>query len=215
MPSVDAQLADAATLAKPLPKVYPQFNEDGTPKLHADGSRVYGPEKAKKVKPAKEKKVKLYAQLNEDGTPQLDDEGKPVMGETKPVKPKKEKVVKEPEYARGEDGEFLLDEEGNKIPVRAARTPRLGPDGKPLPRSINNYGENHVLKLTDLGLKTQYRADSKRGQIFASIRDGMTVKEFYEANGGKSVSHTFLVWYVNEAKVVEVEPPADQVGTVE
>jgi hypothetical protein len=151
-------------------KSYPQFNEDGTPVLDADGKEVWGPEKSAHKK-AKAPRVR------------------------------KPKVI---EYQLDEAGNQVLDEEGNPIPVKKVRAPRLDADGNPIPRQSNVYLDSQVIRLSITNIPN-YRAGTKRGDIFASIKDGMTVGEFYEKNGGKSVSHTFLVWYVNEAKVVDVE----------
>ena len=159
------------------------------------------------TKKVREKRVraKSYAQYNEDGTRMID----PVSGAgiwgpepcpNKPVKqPKAPKVV---EYQKDEDGNDILDEEGNPIPVKKVRAPRLDADGNPIPRRSNVFMDSQVITLTDK--VPSYRAGTKRGDIFASIKDGMTVGEFYEANGGKTVAHTFLVWYCNEAQVVEI-----------
>jgi hypothetical protein len=164
------------------------------------------PKGGKKSRAKTEAVPKSYPQFNEDGTPQLDGEGKQVWGPEKSThKAKKAKKVKEIEYQKGEDGEFLLDEKGDKIPVpKKARAPKLDADGNPIPRQVNVFLGTQVITLTDQALKVSYRPDSKRGTIFASIKDGMTVDEFYAANQGKAVSHTFLVWYLNEAKVIDI-----------
>lgn len=89
---------------------------------------------------------------------------------------------------------------------RKPRPPKLDADGNPLPKRARTvFLDSQTLRLTEKGINTTYRAESKRGQIFASIKDGMTVGEFYEANGGKKVASTFLIWFVAEAGVVEVE----------
>jgi len=158
--------------------------------------------KERKPRTTAPKEPKLYPQWNEDGSPLLDEEGLQVQGETKMKRPKPAKVV---EYVKDEDGNNVLDEAGQPIPVKKVRAPRLDAEGNPIPRVTNVFLGSQTLRLTDAGLKTTYQAESKRGKIFASIKDGMTVDQFYEANGGKAVAHTFLVWYVTKAGVVEVE----------
>lgn len=157
--------------------------------------------KERKPRATAPKEPKLYPQWNEDGTPLLNEEGLQVQGETKMKKPK---LVKPVEYQLDEEGNQVLDEEGNPIPVKKARVPRVDAEGNPIPRVVNTFLGSQTLQITEAGTQTNYREDSKRGQIFASITPGMTVDEFYAANGGKAVSHTFLVWYVTKAGVVEV-----------
>jgi hypothetical protein len=150
---------------------------------------------------------KQFPQFNEDGTPQLDDQGQQVWGAEKSAF-KKGKTPKAPKvvvYELNEDGTQKLDEAGNPIPVKKVRAPKLDADGNPIARNSNVYLDSQVLQITEAGTKVSYQPESKRGKIFASIKDGMTVKEFYDLNGGKKVAHTFLVWYANEAKVVEVK----------
>lgn len=159
--------------------------------------------------PTKRVRPKKYKQYNEDSTPQVNaDSGAHVWGlevcPNTPIKaPREPKVPKPIEYQLDEEGNQVLDEEGNPIPVKKARAPRLDADGNPIPRNANVYMDSQVIRLTDI--IPNYRAGTKRGDIFASIKDGMTVGDFYALNGGKAVSHTFLVWYVNEAKVADVQ----------
>ncbi len=164
------------------------------------------PKGGKKSRTKTEAAPKSYPQFNEDGTPLLGEDGQQVWGPEKSThKAKKAKKVKEVEYQKGEDGEFLLDENGEKIPVpKKVRAPRLDADGNPIPRVSNVFLDTQVITITELGIKANYRPDSKRGKIFASIKDGQTVAEFYANNEGKAVSHTFLVWYLNEAKVIDI-----------
>lgn len=174
-----------------------------------DAAPADAPKKKERAK--SEAITKSYPQLNEDGTPILDAEGNQVYGPEK-SKFKKAKAKKEPkpiEYELNEDGTQKLDEAGNPIPKKKVRQPKLDADGNPIPRQVNTYLPSWVLRITDAGLKANYQPESKRGKIFASIKDNMTVEEFYNLNGGKKVSHTFLVWYVNEAKVVEVVQPEE------
>jgi len=159
------------------------------------------------TKKVREKRVraKKYALYNEDGTRAINPaSGAGLWGDAPcPNKPKKApKAPKPVEYQKDEDGNDILDEEGNPIPVKKVRAPRLDADGNPIPRKSNVFLDSQTLMLTDK--VPSYRAGTKRGDIFASIKDGMTVGEFYEKNGGKAAAHTFLVWYVNEAEVVEV-----------
>lgn len=158
--------------------------------------------KERKPRTTTPKEPKLYPQWNEDGSPLLNEEGTQVQGE---VKMKRPKVVKPVEYVKDEEGNLVLDENGQPIPAKKVRAPRLDAEGNPIPRTTNVFLGSQTLKITDAGREAKYQPESQRGKIFASITDGMTVDQFYEANGGKAVSHTFLVWYVTKAGVVEVE----------
>ena len=146
------------------------------------------PPKAKKEKAPKEPKepkekkpAKTYPQANEDGTPALNEDGTPVMGAYATR-------YKEP---------------------KAPKAPKLDADGNPIARQSNVYPPSFVLKLTEGHATFKARAESKRGQMFAALTEGQTVQQYYDANGGKSAAHTFLVWFVNEAKVVELVPAAE------
>ncbi len=200
-----------STASEPKAASYPQFNADGTPQLNDDGTPVMGATKAKRVRvkaataPKAQKAVKpVVYELNEDGSQKLDEAGNPI-----PIK----KAVKAPkviQYQLDADGNQILDEAGNPIPVtKAPRQPKLDADGNPIPRASNVYLDSQIILRTELADKFAPRADSKRGQMFAAATNGLTVGEFYAATGGKAVSHTFLIWFVNEAKVLEIGVATD------
>jgi uncharacterized lipoprotein NlpE involved in copper resistance len=182
-----AQATEAATppkakkeRAKKEEKLYPQKNQDGTPALDADGNPIMGVKSNAYKAPKEPKPAKTYPQANEDGTAALDADGNPVMGP----------------YATR-----------YKAP-KAPKAPRLDADGNPISRGSNVYLETQVLRRTEAAAAFKARETSKRGQMFAAAKDGLTVGEFYEQNGGKAAAHTFLVWYINEAKVIELDTPA-------
>lgn len=180
---------------------FPQFNEDGTPVLDADGKQVWGLEKSDYTsKTPKTKRVrKPKYLLNEDGTPVLDEEGNPV-----PV-PKKVREPKVVEYQKDEDGNFILDEEGNQIPVKKTRAPRLDADGNPIPKLNNTFLDSQVIHRTEKGLTAKYREGSDRQNMFDAMQDGVTVGEFYEARGGKAKSHRFLVHQLNVLQTITID----------
>jgi len=129
----------------------------------------------KKVRAPKEPKApKLYPQYNEDGSPLLDSEGQPVMLETRMKKPK------------------------------VAKAPRLDADGNPIARTVTVLGEDQVITFTEKGKTTKYREGSNRAKHFESIFDGMTVAQYYEANGGKASSFKYLVHQLNKLGTIEI-----------
>lgn len=134
-------------------------------------------EKAEKAPRAPKEPAKTYPQANEDGTPALDADGNPVMG---PYKTR----YKEP---------------------KAPKAPRLDADGNPITRQSNVFPlDAKVFKVEGKG--AGYREGSKRKANFDLIPEGgCTVAEYYEKGGGKSVVHTFLVWYINEDQSVRIE----------
>lgn len=132
--------------------------------------------KAEKAPRAPKADAKTYPQANEDGTPALDAEGNPVMG---PYKTR----YKEP---------------------KAPKAPRLDADGNPIARQSNVFLTDQVLNKVE-GKGAGYREGSKRKQFFDLITPGITVGQYYEAAGGKSVGHTYLVWYINEDQSVSIE----------
>jgi len=92
-PKLDAEGQPIVKLAKE-PKLWPQYNEDGSPLLDEAGEPVLGT-----TRMAKPKVAKLYPQYAEDGSPLLDEAGEPVLGTTRMAKPKVQR----------------LDEDGNPI----------------------------------------------------------------------------------------------------
>lgn len=124
--------------------------------------------------PKEPKAPKLYPQWNEDGSPLLDSEGQQVMLETRMKKPK------------------------------APRAPRLDADGNPIPRSITVLAEDQVISFTEKGKTTKYREGTNRAKHFESIFEGMTVGQYYEANGGKSACFKYLVHQLNKMGTIEI-----------
>lgn len=171
-----AQDLKEAAAAKPVEqpgKTYPQFNEDGTPKLGEDGLQLWGPEKFKGKKKAA--KVVEY-EKNEDGTDKLDEAGNKI-----PVK--KAKKVKEVEYEKNEDGTDKLDEAGNKIPVKKARSSRsraisLECGGKP----FDLHANQNETKLEVVG-NVMSKEGSKRSERAKAYTGATTVQEFYINKG--------------------------------
>jgi hypothetical protein len=100
------------------------------------------------------------------------DEASPGKGK----KPKKEKAPK-------------LDAEGNPI-VKAPRAPKLDADGNPIPKKepvkIDDTNIICLPKNDDGSFKANpKRANSNANAMFELYRDGMTVKEYVEAGGGR------------------------------
>lgn len=128
---------------------------------------------------------------------------------TAPKEPKAPKASKEPKAPKqypqaNEDGTPALNEDGSPVlgPKETAYKAPKAPRG---PRGSNVYLDTQVIRRTAAAAEFKARPDSKRGQMFAAAEDGRTVGEFYAAQGGKSEAHTFLVWFINAAKVVELE----------
>ena len=69
-------------------------------------------------------------------------------------------------------------------------------------RVVNKLADEAVIVKVDTEVK--FRDNSKRGKMYASIKSGMTVKEFLDANGGRAVAATYLTWLAHTAKVVKV-----------
>jgi len=198
-PTVEELLAAAAVATEA--NAAPKAKKPRTPKLDAEGNAVVKPPRA----------PKLYAQVNADGTPILDEAGNPVMGEGKPTKaPKEAKLY--PQAA--EDGTPALFDTGEPVmgpyltrykEPKAAKAPRLDADGNPIVRQSNVFPLDAKLFKVE-GKGTGYREGSKRKQNFDLIpAEGITVGDYYAAGGGKSVVHTFAVWYVNEDESVRIE----------
>ena len=135
--------------------------------------------------------------------PKLDAEGNPVV--KAPKEPKQYPVWNEDgTQATDENGELLFSTERTKKP-KAPKQPRLDADGNPIVRRSNVFLDEQVIRRTEKYDSAKARPDSKRGQMLAALEDGITVGQFYEKMGGKSVAHTFLVFFVNEWEVVVVE----------
>lgn len=172
------------------------------------------PPKAKKPRTPKTDagtaEPKQYAQLNEDGTRQLDDEGNPVMGPNKPAKAKKEGKIypqanPDGTEAKNEDGTSVMGPYATRYKApKAPKAPRLDADGNPIVRVSNVFLGSQVLNKVE-GKGAGYREGSKRKSFFDLVTPGITVEGYYAAAGGKSVGHTYLVWYINEDQSVSIE----------
>jgi hypothetical protein len=193
--------ARSRTKVEDIAKSYPQWNEDGTPVLDSEGKQVWGPEKM--AKPKKEKKARKVKepeyQKDENGEFILDEQGEKILVV------KKGRTKKEPEYEKDENGEFVLDAEGNKILVKKTRAPKLDADGNPIPRRDNTFLPSQVITLTEKGKNTKYREGSNRARHFETIYDGMTVEQYYAANGGKTASHRYLVHQLNVLLTINID----------
>lgn len=168
--SYEAALKEEATPAeavakpgKPL-KQYPQWNEDGTRKLNEDGTEAWGPTKMNKPKAPKP-----------------------------PKEPKAPKAPKEPEYQKGEDGEFLLDEEGNKIPVVKVRAAPV----RRVPSS-----EASIITIDEEQAKRIAGYKGARAQYAQPLRDGQTLGDYLHAGGDRG----FLRFYIRDG-ACSVKPP--------
>lgn len=142
------------------------------PKAEVAGTTVGSAEPKKERKPREPKAPKLYPQWNEDGSPMLGEDGQQVMAETRMKKPK------------------------------APKAPRLDADGNPISRApAVRIPEEGTIHFTEKGAGTVFKAGTKRGGNYTAITEGMTVKDYFEANGGRGVVATFLIWYRNEGLV--------------
>lgn len=153
--------------------------------------------KERKARAKTEKAPKLYPQWNEDGTPLLDDEGLQVQGETKMKKPKAPKPAKVIQYQLDEQGNQLLDEAGNPIPVKPVRAAAV----RRLPTheaSTIHISEEQAAKIASYkGARSQYAV---------LLADGQTIAEYLEAGGDKG----FLSFYLRDGacSVTPYTPPA-------
>jgi len=136
---------------------------------------------------------KTYPQFNEDGTKMLDSEGKEVWGPVKMTKPKKAKVV---EYQKDENGNDILDEAGNPIPVKKAR----GPVVNRVPSQ-----ESAVIQVTEEQAVKIAKYTGARGQYAAMLRGGMTIGEYLQEGGDRG----FLRFYVKDgACTIDLATPS-------
>jgi hypothetical protein len=155
------------------------------------------PVKERKARAKTERTPKLYPQWNEDGSPLLDDEGVQVQGETKMKKPKAPKPAKVVVYQLDEEGNQLLDAEGNPIPVKPVRAAAV----RRLPTheaSTININEEQAAKIA------AYKG--ARSQYAVLMSDGQTIAEYLEAGGDKG----FLSFYLRDGacSVTAYTPPA-------
>lgn len=180
----------------------PKPKKTRTPKADADGATP---------KPAKiPKAAKTYPVLDAEGNPVLDAEGNATTTTVKPAKAAKPGKLY-PQAA--EDGTLATEEDGVtplmgpyatrfKAP-KAPKAPKLDADGNPIVRQSNIFALTSTLDKVE-GKGAGYRDGSKRKQFFDLVTPGITVEQYYAAAGGKSVGHTYLVWYVNEDQSVGI-----------
>ena len=175
---------------------------DYTENLEQQATAVETPAEVPQVKERKarektERAPKLYPQWNEDGTPVLDDAGLQVQGPVKMKKPKAPKAVKEVVYQLDEEGNQLLDEAGNPIPVKPVRAAAV----RRLPSheaSTIHISEEQATKIA------AYKG--ARSQYAVIMADGQTIAEYLEAGGDKG----FLSFYIRDGacSVEAYTPPA-------
>lgn len=163
-----AEQVQKPTRAKP-PKLYPQWNPDGTRALDAEGKEAWGTEKMTRPKPPKEPKAA-----------------------------KAPKVPKEPEYQKDDNGEFVLDEAGEKIPVVKVRAAPI--------RRVPS-GEAGIITIDDEQAKKLAGYKGARAQYAKPLRDGQTIGD-YLADGG---DRGFLRFYVKDGGCSITTPAANAV----
>lgn len=132
----------------------------------------------------------------------LDSAEKPAKEPKAPEEPKAPKTYPQ----ANEDGTQKFEEDGT-TPVMgpketAFKAPKAKREGGP--RGSNVYLESQVLNKVE-GKGAGYRDGSKRKEFFDLITPGITVADYYAAAGGKSVGHTYLVWYINGDQSVSIE----------
>lgn len=126
-----------------------------------------------------------------------------------PKAPKEPKAKKEPKAPKqypqaNEDGTQKFEEDGVTPVLGPKETAFKAPKAPRGPRGSNVFLDAQVLNKVE-GKGTGYRDGSKRKHFFDLITPGITVADYYEAAGGKSVGHTYLVWYIGVDKSVSIE----------
>lgn len=112
---------------------------------------------------------------------------------------KKRRSKKAEEAAEKPEGEETVDEEPKP---KKKRQPKLDEDGNPIPKRSYTILPSQTLHKTEKAAEVAYREGTKRRNYFDAIEDGMTVEAYQEKIGKEWRS--FLVWYVEEAGVVEL-----------
>lgn len=117
--------------------------------------------------------------------------------------PKESKAPKQYPQAN-EDGTQKFEEDGTTPVLGPKETAFKAPKAPRGPRGSNVFLGQQVLNKVE-GKGAGYRDGSKRKQFFDLITPGITVDEYYAASGGKSVGHTYLVWYIGSDGSVSIE----------
>lgn len=130
-------------------------------------------------------------------------------GTAEPKAPKEPKAKKEPKAPKqypqaNEDGTQKFEEDGTTPVLGPKETAFKAPKAARGPRGSNVFLDTQVLNKVE-GKGADYREGSKRKEFFDLITPGITVAEYYAAAGGKSVGHTYLVWYISGDKSVSIE----------
>lgn len=120
-----------------------------------------------------------------------------------PKAPKEKKPAKTYPQAN-EDGTQKFEEDGVTPVMGPKETAFKAPKAPRGPRGSNVYLDTQKLTKVE-GKGTGYRDGSKRKAFFDLITPGITVAEYYAAAGGKSVGHTYLVWYISGDQSVSIE----------
>lgn len=126
-----------------------------------------------------------------------------------PKTPKEPKAKKEPKAPKqypqaNEDGTQKFEEDGVTPVLGPKETAFKEPKAPRGPRGSNVFLDTQVLNKVE-GKGSNYREGSKRKQFFDLVTPGITVADYYAAAGGKSVGHTYLVWYISGDQSVSIE----------
>lgn len=126
-----------------------------------------------------------------------------------PKAPKEPKTPKEPKVPKqypqaNEDGTQKFEEDGTTPVLGPKETAFKAPKAPRGPRGSNVFLDTQVLNKVE-GKGTGYRDGSKRKAFFDLVTPGITVADYYAAAGGKSVGHTYLVWYISGDQSVSIE----------
>lgn len=110
-------------------------------------------------------------------------------------KERKARAKKEPEYQKDENGELILGEDGQPLPVvkeKKVREPKLDADGNPITRA--RVLPTHEASTISWDEEKVSKYKGARAAMAAMRAEGQTIAEYLEAGGDKG----FLRFYVRD-----------------